>query len=80
MKTYINHSKFFFNALRSALLFIAGFLTYELSKTFEAEWNKRHENREIVHFTQRKSYHFIGIFLIDLVILYMIAILFKVHL
>jgi hypothetical protein len=80
MKHKINHSKFFLDAFRSALLFIAGFLTYEIFKTLESEWNKRHENREIVHFAKRKSYHFIAIFLLDLMILYIVAILFRVHL
>lgn len=76
----IHHSKFFLDAFRSALLFIAGFLTYEILKTLEAEWNKMHENREIVHFAQRKTYHFLAIFLLDLMILYLVAILFRIHL
>jgi hypothetical protein len=80
MTNKIHHSKFFLDALRSALLFIAGFLTYDIFKTLEAEWNKSHENREIIHFAQRKSYHFIAIFLLDLFILYIVALLFKVHL
>ena len=80
MTNKIHHSKFFLNALRSALLFIAGFLTYEILKTLESEWNKTHENREVIHFAQRKSYHFLAIFLLDLFILYIVAVLFKVHL
>jgi hypothetical protein len=61
-------------------MFISGFLIYEILKTLEAEWNKSHENREVVHFAQRKSYHFIAIFLLDLFILYIVALLFSVHL
>jgi hypothetical protein len=80
MTNKIHHSKFFLDALRSALLFIAGFLTYEILKTLESEWNKTHENRELVHFAKRKSYHFLAIFLLDLFILYIVAVLFKVHL
>ena len=80
MTNKIHHSKFFLDALRSALLFIAGFLTYDIFKTLEAEWNKNHENREVIHFAQRKSYHFIAIFLLDLFILYIVALLFSVHL
>lgn len=80
MTNKIHHSKFFFHALRTALMFIAGFLSYEILKTIESEWNKDHPNNEAVHFAKRKSYHFLAIFLIDLFILYIIALLFKVHL
>jgi len=76
----IDHSKFFFDALRTALIFIAGFLTYEILKSLEAEWNRTHENSEEVHFAKRKSFHFIAIFLIDLIILYVLALMFNIHL
>ena len=80
MKSKINHIKLFFHALRTALLFVAGFLSYEILKIMEAEWNKLHPNNEAVHFTQRKSYHFIGIFLADLFLLYLIFIISGIHL
>lgn len=80
MTNKIKHHRFFFHALRTALIFIAGFLSYEILKIMEAEWNKTHPNNEAVHFAQRKSYHFIGIFLADLFLLYLIALMFGVHL
>ncbi len=80
MRSKINHSKFFFHALRSALMFVAGFLTYEILKTLEAEWNETHKNNQAIHFAKRKSYHFLAIFLVDLIILYLIALMFGVHL
>lgn len=80
MLNKINHSKFFFHALRSALLVIVGFLTYELLKILESEWNKKHPSYEITHFAQRKTFHFIIIFIADLFILYLIALLFNIHL
>ena len=80
MTNKINHRKFFFHALRTALLFIAGFLSYDILKILEIEWNKTHLNNEAVHFTQRKGYHFITLFFADLFILYLIALLFDVHL
>lgn len=76
----IQHHKFFLDALRTALIFIAGFLTYEILKTLEAEWNTTHKNKEEVHFAKRKSYHFIAIFLLDLIILYIVALMFRIHL
>ena len=76
----IQHHAFFLNALRTALIFIAGFLSYELLKMLETEWNAKHPGNELKHLTHRKLYHFIVIFLIDLIIIYSIALLFDVHL
>ena len=78
--TRIQHHAFFLNALRTALIFIAGFLSYELLKMLEKEWNATHPNNKLKHFANRKLYHFIVIFLIDLFIIYSIALLFDVHL
>jgi hypothetical protein len=75
-----NHLKIFLNALRTGLIFIAGFLTYELLKVLENEWNKNYPNNEISHFARRKMYHFIILFIIDLLLLYSIIFLFNVHL
>lgn len=80
MANKIVHHVFFLNALRTSLIFIAGFLTYELLKILESQWNKMHPNNEFSHFAHRKLYHFILIFIIDLFILYLIALLFDIHL
>ncbi len=80
MTIKIRHHEFFLNALRTSLIFIAGFLTYELLKIAEIRWNKMYPNNEIKHFTQRKIYKFLIIFIIDLLILYIIALLFDIHL
>jgi hypothetical protein len=80
MAIKIQHHAFFLNALRTALIFIAGFLSYEVLKIFESEWNLNHPGNELRHFTHRKTYHFIIIFIIDLLLLYSIALLFDVHL
>jgi hypothetical protein len=65
MVKQIKHHEFFLNSLRTALVFIAGFLTYELVKILEDEWNKLHPNNELRHFVHRKSYHFVIIFFSD---------------
>jgi hypothetical protein len=80
MANKIIHSIFLLNALRTALIFIAGFLTYEILKRLENEWNIMHPKNEISHFAHRKMYHFLIIFLFDLSILYLIAFLFDIHL
>jgi hypothetical protein len=76
----IEHHIFFLNALRTALIFIAGFLSYELLKILEIEWNLNHPDNVLKHLIYRKTYHFIIIFTFDLLILYLIALLFDVHL
>jgi uncharacterized BrkB/YihY/UPF0761 family membrane protein len=80
MANKIIHYRFFFHALRTALLFIAGFLTYELLKALEKQWNKIYLHNETAHFAKRKIYHFIILLLADLFILYLFAILFSVYL
>ena len=80
MLNKITHFKFVLNALRTALIFIAGFLSYELLKILEAEWNTIHPNRELIHLSKRKLYHFIIIFIFDLFILYLIMLLFNIEL
>jgi len=80
MTTKIIHHNFFLNSLRTALIFVAGFLTYELLKILESRWNKLYPNNEFSHFAHRKMYNFIIIFIFDLFILYLIALLFDVHL
>ena len=76
----IQHHKIFLHALRTGLILIATLLTYDLLKMLESEWNKRHPNNELIHVTQRKVYHFLIIFLADLLVLYLIALLFDVPL
>ena len=80
MVNKIPHEKFLLSSLRTALIFISGLLTYELLKILEIKWNKAHPNNEISHFAHRKIYHFIIILMIDLVILYLFAVLFWVDL
>jgi hypothetical protein len=75
-----HHSKIFLNSIRTALVFIAGFLSYDILKALEITWNNTHENNHIVHFAHRKAYHFIIIFLIDLIILYLVVMGFGIHL
>lgn len=76
----ISHYRFFLHSLRTALLFIAGFLTYDILKLLETEWNKMKKNNETIHFAQRKIYHFLIIFVADLLVLYLIALLFGINL
>jgi hypothetical protein len=75
----INHKRIFTHALRTSLLFVAGFLIYEILVRLEKMWNKENPENQIYHFYQRKIYKLISIFIIDLLILYGIALFFNIH-
>jgi hypothetical protein len=76
----MNHSKYFLHAVRTALLFLAGFLIYEILLRLERMWNKLHPQNQIYHFYQRKTIKFIAILLIDLLILYGFFLFFGIEL
>ena len=80
MVNKIKHHKFFFNALRTMLIFIASFLTYELLKIIESKLNEMYPNNRFSNYANRKACYFVLIFISDLLILYLIALLFDVHL
>lgn len=75
----INHPKFFLHALRTALLFAAGFLIYEILLRLERIWNKLNPQHQIYHFYKRKSIKFLLILVIDLLILYGFLLFFGVE-
>ena len=74
----INHTRLFFHALRTALLFIAGFFIYEILVSLEKLWNKSNPENSLQHFHQRKGIKFIFILIIDLLILYGLFVLFDI--
>jgi len=74
----INHSRLFFHALRTALLFVAGFLTYDILVGLEEVWNKANPENTIYHFQTRKGIKFIIILIVDLLILYGLFVLFNI--
>ena len=75
----INHTRLFTHALRTALLFVSGFVIYEILVRLEKRWNLANPENQLYHFYQRKTYKLILIFIIDLLILYGIALFFGVH-
>jgi len=59
-----------FEALRTAIIFVSGFIIYELMLDVEKVWNKFRPSHKKYHFYKKNSIKFILIFLIDLVILF----------
>jgi len=75
----INHKRIFFHALRSALLFIAVFLVYDILINLEEAWNKENPENVTYHFYLRKVIKFTIILIIDLFILYSASIFFGIE-
>jgi hypothetical protein len=69
----LKHKNIFSHALRSALMFMAGFLIYDILINLEKFWNSINPDNTIFHFYLRHCFKFILIFLVDLLILYGLA-------
>lgn len=72
----INHKKLFVHSLRTALMFLAGFIIYELLLDLEKEWNKINPEHKTYNLHKKRGIKFILILLIDLIILYTLQIFF----
>jgi len=66
----IQHHLLFFSSVRSAILFLGGFILYEILLDLEKIWNKENPENIAVNYYKRNSYKFLGILIIDLMILY----------
>ena len=75
-----NHLRMFLNALRTALIIVAGFIAYEILVELEILWNKKNPENKTYHFINRKLYKLIIIFIIDLLLLYLVFYAFKIEL
>ena len=72
----INHKKLFVHSLRTALMFLAGFIIYELLLDLEKEWNKINPEHKTHNLHKKRGLKFFLILLIDLIILYSLQIIF----
>ena len=61
--------RIFFEALRTAIIVVSGFIIYELLLDVEKKWNKMHPSHKMYHFYKRNYIKFLIFFLVDLVIL-----------
>jgi len=75
----INHKRIFLHSLRSALLFAAGFIIYDILVRLEKIWNIQNPENEMTNFFTRKVLKFFLILVMDLLILYAISILFGIE-
>jgi len=62
--------RIFFHSLRTAIVFVAGLIIYEILLDLEKEWNKKNPGKETYNFHKRNILKFIFIFLVDFLVLY----------
>jgi len=74
------HYRIFFHALRTAVIFVAGFIIYEFLVKLEKKWNKDNPSNSMFNFHRRYSLKFLLIFGIDLVLLYTLHLIFNIDL
>jgi len=74
------HKHIFFHSLRTAIIFVAGFIIYDILVKLEKEWNKAHPSRRAYHFSKRNIIKFLMIFIIDMVLLYILYLVFGIDL
>jgi hypothetical protein len=73
----IDHVRLFLHALRTSLIFVSGFLIYEILVYLEKKWNLANPENKTYNYYKRNLYKLILIFIADLIILYGLVILFK---
>jgi hypothetical protein len=66
------HSHIFFHSLRTAVIFVAGFIIYDVLVKVEKEWNTAHPSRHVYHFSKRITLKFLMILIIDMILLYIL--------
>ena len=74
------HYRIFFQAFRTAVIFVTGFIIYEFLVKLEKKWNEANPSNNMFHFHKTNSIKFLLIFCIDLVLLYILHLLFRVDL
>ena len=74
------HTYIFFNALRTAIIFVAGFIIYDILVKLEKEWNKAYPSRRAYHFSKRNTIKFLLILIIDMILLYISYLVFGIAL
>ena len=73
------HSHIFLHAFRTAIIFVSGFIIYEILIEIEKEWNKKDPSRRSYNFSKRKIVKFLLVLIIDMILLYMLYFIFKVE-
>jgi hypothetical protein len=73
------HTHVFLHAVRTAVIFVAGFLIYDILVKIEKEWNKKNPSGRAYHFSKRKIIKFLLILIIDMILLYILYLVFGVN-
>jgi hypothetical protein len=76
----IDHKRIYLNALRTAIIFSAGLIVYELLIKLENLWNSEFPKHKTYNFQKRIIYKFAIIYILDVIVLYFLYLYFNVNL
>lgn len=79
-KSSIINSRIFFHSLRTAIIFVSGFIIYELLVKLEKKWNSENSSKQLYNFSKKNSIKFLLIFVTDFILLYIFYFVFGVYL
>jgi hypothetical protein len=71
------HYHIFLHAFRTAVIFVSGFIIYEMLVKLEKKW-KENPSTRLFSYSKRKIIKFLLILIIDMILLYIIFFIFKV--
>ena len=72
------HSRIFFQAFRTAIIFVIGFIIYEFIVKYEKKQNKVNPSNSMFNLHKLNYIKFLLIFCIDLCLLYILHLVFRV--
>lgn len=75
-----HHFKILLTALRSSLLILGGVIFYDILKNMLLIWDQIYHHKKKHHLYYRILYQLIGVFVLDLIILYFVFYYFGIEL
>jgi hypothetical protein len=76
----IEHTKAILSASRNAILIASALIIYDFLKNMIEVWDKIYYHKKKHHIYYKKTYQLIGVFIIDMIILYSVFYIFGIEL
>jgi hypothetical protein len=76
----IEHKKAILSAFRNSILIVAALIIYDFLKKMIELWDKIYYHKKKHHIYYKKTYQLIGVFIVDMIILYSVFYTFGIKL
>lgn len=76
----IEHKKAILSASRNAILILVALIIYDFLKNMLNFWDKIYYHRKKNHIYYKKTYQLLGVFVVDMIILYSVFYIFGIEL